>query len=212
MVEVEEISQSILDGQVVRAREATRAALEAKIPPGEILNQRLIPGIRKAGDLFGAGKYFLPELLMAGKAMKAAMEILEPELSKIKVEPVGRVAIGTVKGDLHDIGKNIVVMLLRANGWQVKDLGIDVTPEAFCTAVASGDHQILGLSSLLTTTMGVVKVTIDALKAAGLRDKVKIMVGGAPTTKEWAVKIGADGYADDAAGAVSLAEALVSRG
>lgn len=211
MVKFEEITQSIIDGDVEKAKELTHGALKAKGKAEEILNRGLVPGIRKVGELFGTGKYFLPELLMAGKAMNAAMAILEPELSKAKVGPRGRYMIGTVRGDMHDIGKNIVVMLLRSNGWEVTDLGVDVPPEDFCAAVAKGNYQIVGLSALLTTTMSVVKDTIEALKATGLRDKVKVMVGGAPMTQEWATRAGADGYASDGAEAVIVAEALIRK-
>jgi 5-methyltetrahydrofolate--homocysteine methyltransferase len=209
MIDFDALSQKVIDGDVEAAGEMTRAALKAKGNAEEILNRGLLPGIRKVGELFGAGKYFLPELLMAGKVMNAAMAILEPELSKAKVGPRGRYLIGTVRGDMHDIGKNIVVMLLRSNGWEVMDLGVDVPPEDFCAAVAKGNYQIVGMSALLTTTMSGVKDTIEALKAAGLRDKVKVMVGGAPMTQGWATRAGADGYASDGAEAVIVAEALI---
>jgi 5-methyltetrahydrofolate--homocysteine methyltransferase len=211
MANFQQITQSVMDGAVSRAVELTRAALSTKVPAKEILDKGLIPGIRKAGELFGCGQFFLPELLVAAKAMSAATEILEPELSKAKVPPAGRYVIGTVRGDLHDIGKNVVVMMLRGNGWQVADLGVDVSSEDFCAAVTKGDYQILGMSALLTTTMPVARETIEALKSAGLREKIKIMVGGAPTTREWAEKIGADGYASDAAEAVAVAEALIRK-
>jgi len=211
MINFDVLSQKVIDGDVEATGEMTRAALQAKVSPEEILNQGLIPGIRKVGELFGAGKYFLPELLMAGKAMNTAMAILGPELSKAKVGPRGRYVIGTVRGDMHDIGKNIVVMLLRSNGWEVTDLGVDVSPEDFCAAVAKGNYQIVGMSALLTTTMATVKESIEALKAAGLRDKVKVMVGGAPMTQAWATRAGGDGYASDGAEAVIVAEALIRR-
>ncbi|MCX5906690.1 MAG: corrinoid protein [Deltaproteobacteria bacterium] len=211
MIDFAELSQKVIDGDVEATGEMTRAALKAKVSAEDILNKGLIPGIRKVGEFFGAGKYFLPELLMAGKAMNTAMAILEPELIKAKVGPRGRYVIGTVRGDMHDIGKNIVVMLLRSNGWEVTDLGVDVPPEDFCAAVAKGNCQILGMSALLTTTMAVVKETIGALRASGLRDQVKVMVGGAPMTQEWANRAGADGYASDGAEAVIVAEALIRK-
>jgi len=211
MVDFARLGQNILDGNAAGAKELTRAALEAKVAPQDILYKGLVPGIRKAGDLFGCGQFFLPELLVAAKAMSAAMEILEPELSRTNVPSAGKCVIGTVKGDLHDIGKNIVIMMLRGNGWQVTDLGVDVEPKDFCAAVAKGNFQILGMSALLTTTMASVGETIKALKAAGLRDRIKLMVGGAPVTREWAEKIGVDGYGSDAAEAVSVAEALTRK-
>lgn len=141
----------------------------------------------------------------------AAMDLLKPELSKADVPPAGRYVIGTVKGDLHDIGKNIVTMMLKGKGWQVTDLGVDVSPQEYCAAVAKRDVDIVGLSALLTTTMPEVQQTIEALQKAGLRDRVKIMVGGAPTTSEWAEKVGADAHASDASDAVILAEELVCK-
>jgi 5-methyltetrahydrofolate--homocysteine methyltransferase len=211
MKDFEQISQSVIEGDAEGAKKVVRAALDAQVKPVDILHKGLIPGIRKTGELFGAGKYFLPELLLSGKAMTAAMDILEPELSKANLPPAGKIVIGTVQGDLHDIGKNIVAMMLSSNGWQVTDLGIDVSPEVFCETLAKENFQILGMSTLLTTTMPMVKETIDRLRAAGLRERVKIVVGGAPTTKKWAERIGADGHADDAAEAVTLAEALTRR-
>jgi len=210
-MEFSEISKSIIEGDPAKAKELVKAALAENIPARDILDKGLVPGIRKVGELFGTGQYFLPELIVSGKAMSQATEILEPELVKADVPPVGKYAIGTVKGDVHDIGKNIVIMMLKGNGWEVTDLGVDVPPEVFCSAVEKGDFQIVGLSALLSTTMPAAVETIEALKEAGLRDKVKIMVGGAPITKEWAAMIGADGYASDASEAVRVAEALVGK-
>jgi len=211
MVDFKQISQSVIEGDRAKALELTKAALKEEIAPVDILNKGLVPGIRKVGELFGSGQCFLPELLVSGKAMSAATEILKPELSKADVPPVGKYAIGTVKGDLHDIGKKVVIMLLQGNGWEVTDLGVDISPEDFCDAVAKGKFDILGMSSLLTTTMPTVGETIEALKSAGLRDKVKIMVGGAPTKREWSDKIGADGHGSDAAEAITVAEALMQK-
>jgi 5-methyltetrahydrofolate--homocysteine methyltransferase len=211
MVDFSQISQCIVEGGIEKTKKMTREGLQAKIPAEVILNKALIPGIRKTGELFGAGEYFLPELLMAGKAMSAAMEILEPELSKANMPPAGNYLIGSVKGDVHDIGKNIVVMMLRANGWKVTDLGVDVSPEDFCREVSKGSYQILGMSALLTSTMAAAQETINALRQAGTRDRIKIMVGGAPTSREWATRIGADAHASDAADAVTIAEALVRK-
>ncbi len=211
MVDFKQISQSVIEGDRAKAQELTKAALKEEIAPVDILNKGLVPGIRKVGELFGSGQCFLPELLVSGKAMSAATEILKPELSKADVPPVGKYALGTVRGDLHDIGKKVVIMLLQGNGWEVTDLGVDISPEDFCDAVAKGEFDILGMSSLLTTTMPTVGETIEALKSAGLRDKVKIMVGGAPTKREWSDKIGADGHGSDAAEAITVAEALMQK-
>lgn len=211
MVDFKQISQSVIEGNRAKAQELTKAALEGGTAPEDILNSGLVPGIRKVGELFGMGEYYLPELLVSAKAMSAATDILKPELSKANVPPVGKYAIGTVRGDLHDIGKKIVIMMLKGNGWQVTDLGVDVPPEDFCDAASKGEFDILGMSSLLTTTMPAITETLDALKAAGLRDKVKIMVGGAPIKTDWAEEIGADGYASDAAEAITVAEALLAK-
>ena len=211
MVDFSEISKSIIDGDVKKAQELVQTALKERIQAKDILDKGLVPGIRRVGELFSTGEYFLPELLMSGKAMTTSTELLKPELSKADVAPVGKCAIGTVRGDVHDIGKNIVIMLLGGNGWDVTDLGVDVSPEDFCLIVKNNDYQIIGLSALLTTTMTAAQETIEAINEAGLRDKVKIMVGGAPATKEWAKKIGADAYASDAAEAVIVAEALIGK-
>jgi len=206
-----EISKAVVEGDSRMVLELTRKALDAKVPAKKILDEGLIPGIQKVGDLFGAGEYFLPELLVSGEAMSRALELLEPLLNKADVPSVGKYLIGTIEGDVHDMGKNIVIMILKGNGWMVTDLGVDVSPEDFCSAVDKGDFDILGLSALLTMTMPAAAKTIDALKAAGLRDKIKIMVGGAPTTQEWANEIGADGYAIDAPMAAKVAATLVDK-
>lgn len=211
MFDAEEMRQAIIDGDTERATRMVEVALKGGTPAVEILNTGLVPGIRKVGDLFSAGEYFLPDLIVSGEAMSASIALLEPELKKTAVKPAGKVAIGTVQGDVHDIGKNIVIMMLKGNGWIVDDLGVDVPPAAFCEAVAKGDYDILGMSTLLTMTARAAEETIRELEKAGLRKKVKVMVGGAPVTKEWADKIGADGFATDASLAVKLAANLVSR-
>ena len=211
MVNLNEISKAIIEGNRDVVLELTKAALDANVPAKEILNNGLIPGLKKVGDLFETGEYFLPELLISGDAASRAVELLQPVLSKGDTPPAGKYLIGTVQGDVHDIGKNIVIMMLKGNGWEVTDLGVDVSPEEFCSVVDKGDFDILGMSSLLTTTMPDTAKTIDALKAAGLRDRVKVMVGGAPVTQEWADKIGADGYAPDAPTAVKIAVALAGK-
>jgi len=203
------MGESVVTGDATKAQELTRAALDANVPVKEILDKGLIPGIKSVGDRFESGEYFLPELLLGGEAMLAALEILEPILSQGNISSMGKCLVGTVGGDVHNIGKDIVIMMLKANGWQVTDLGVDVSPEKFCSAVDKGDFDILGMSALLTMTMSSAAKTIEALKDAGLRDKVKVMVGGAPTTPEWAKNIGADGHAYDASAAVKLAVSLV---
>jgi len=183
------------------------------VPAGEILEKGLVAGMQTIGERFEAGEIFLPELLMSGEAMKAALNLLGPLLAS---QPggqrfAGKAAVGTVQGDIHDIGKNIVIMMLEGNGWEVIDLGVDVSPEDFCTAVRDNDFQVLGLSALLTMTMGNQARTIEALKAAGLRDKVKVVIGGAVCTQSFADQIGADGYAADASDAVRKFALMVAQ-
>ncbi len=208
MVNFDEITRAVIEGDSEAVFELTRRAINGGIGAKEILDKGLIPGIQEVGDLFGSGEYFLPELIISGDAMLKALELLEPILSKGDAHSRGKFAIGTVQGDVHNIGKDIVIMMLKGSGWEVTDLGVDVSPEEFCSAVAKGDFQVLGLSSLLTMTMPNTIKTIEALKTAGLRDKVKIMVGGAPTTKEWADEIGADGHGSNASEASRVAAAL----
>ncbi len=211
MTNFSEIKESVVQGNTDKVLELTKVALDSNVPAKEILDKGLIPGIVKVGNLFETGEYFLPELLVSGEAMSGAVELLGPILNKANIPPVGKYLIGTVQGDVHDIGKSIVAMMFKGSGWDVTDMGIDVSPEEFCSAVEKGNFQILGLSSLLTTTMPSTVKTINALKAAGLRNKVKIMVGGVTTTQEWANKIGADGYAPDAPSAVRIASALIGK-
>jgi corrinoid protein of di/trimethylamine methyltransferase len=208
---LDKISKAIIKGDGDITFELTKKALAANVSANEILDKGVIPGLQKVGDLFGKGEYFLPELIVSGDAATSALELLEPILSKGGTPSRGKLAIGTVEGDVHSIGKNIVIMMLKGNGWDVTDLGVDVSPEEFCSAVDKGDFQILGLSSLLTMTMVNSAKTIEALTEAGLRDKVKIMIGGAPTTQEWADKIGADAYAKDGPTAVRVAAALIGK-
>lgn len=212
MVSFDELSNAVVEGDRDATLDLTKKALKENVAPRKILDNGLIPGIHKVGDLFESGEYFLPELLVSGEAMSAAVELLEPILTKGGDKPsMGKFLVGTAQGDVHNIGKNILIMMLKANGWEVTDLGVDVSPEEFCSAVEKGDFQILGMSSLLTMTMPSVVKTIEVLKAARLRDKIKIMVGGAPTTQEWADNIGADGYAPDAPTAVKAAANLIGK-
>lgn len=211
MTDLSEIAKSIIEGNIARAEKLTKSAIDDNIPPEEILHKDLVAAMQVVGGQFEKGEIFLPELLMTGEAARASLNFLRPLLAKREGvrQYVGKAAIGTVQGDLHDLGKNIVIMILETNGWDVTDLGIDVAPEEFCTAVRENDFQVLGLSALLTVTMPKQKETIDALKAARLRDKVKVVIGGAPVTQSYADQIGADCYAADAANAVKKFELLV---
>jgi len=201
---------SVAEGDASEAAELTRKALDAQISARQILDRGLLPAMDKVGSSFEGGEIFLPELLMAGDAMKASIELLRPELSKKAGSYTGRYVIGTVQGDLHDIGKNIVSLMLEGNGWEVTDLGIDVAPDKFCDVIEKHDFDILGLSALLTFTMSKMAETASALNTAGLRERVKLMVGGAPVTQSFADQIGADAYAKDAVEAVKKAKSLVT--
>lgn len=207
-MDIKEIYQNVVDGDAEAVSSGVKAALEAGVAPEEILNQGLIAAMDEVGRLFEEGELFVPEMLIAARAMQGGLNLLKPHLAKADVKSAGKVAIGTVKGDLHDIGKNLVAMMLEGAGFEVKDLGVDVTPEAFVQAVQEG-AQVIGMSALLTTTMSNMEATVQALKAAGLRDKVKVMIGGAPVTQEYANKIGADGFAADASSATRMARQLV---
>ena len=211
MSHFEEITHSMIALDVSKTADLTRAAIEDGVPAIEILNQGLLPGMKIIGDRFRSGEFFLPEVILAGRAMKAAMAHLKPAFQKEGATIRGRVAIGTVKDDIHDIGKNLVIMMLEGNGWEVIDLGVDVDAEQFCSFVRENDLDILGLSALLTTTMPRLKEAIDALETTGLREKVKVMVGGALVTQVYADEIGADGFAPNAVEAVALAGQLVKK-
>jgi 5-methyltetrahydrofolate--homocysteine methyltransferase len=206
--QVESIYQGILEGNMESVQANVQSALKADVPAAEILQQGLIAAMDEVGNLFEKGEFFVPEMLISARAMKAGLEILRPMLIDSGVEPVGKVIIGTVKGDLHDIGKNLVGMLLEGAGFEIIDLGVDVAPEAFVAAAREG-VSLIGMSALLTTTMNNMGVTIEALKTAGLRDKVKVLVGGAPVTQEYADSIGADAFASDASSAARIARQLV---
>jgi 5-methyltetrahydrofolate--homocysteine methyltransferase len=207
-MELEEIYQNVIDGKKPLVEAGVNAALAAGIEPQEILNKALIASMGEVGKRFETGDFFVPEMLVAARAMQSGLKILKPYLVKAHVKSAGKVAIGTTKGDLHDIGKNLVAMMLEGAGFEIVDLGVDVTTEAFLSAAENG-AQIIAISALLTTTMAGMLATIEALKAAGLRDKVKVVVGGAPLTQEFANKIGADGFASDASRAVSVAKSLM---
>lgn len=205
----ENIKQAILSGDAATVAQGVKENLDAGQDPGEVLNQALVPPMIEVGEQYERGEVYVPEMLIAAHAMKAGMEILRPELVKAGVEPLGKIALGTVQGDIHDIGKNLVDMMLEGAGFEVLDLGIDVSKDKFIEAVKNG-LDILAMSGLLTTTIPAMPEVIQALKEAGVRDQVKIMVGGAPVTESFKKEIGADGYAPDAASAVRVAKELVA--
>ncbi len=206
---IKEIYTNVMDGEADAVKEKVQAALNAGIAAPVILNEGMIAAMGEVGRLFEEGEYFVPEMLIAARAMQSGLALLTPYLKEADVKSAGKVVIGTVKGDLHDIGKNLVAMMLEGAGFEIVDLGTDVAPEKFVEAVRTQGAQIVGLSALLTTTMPSMKATIEALKAAGLRDTVKVMIGGAPITQEYANQIGADGYAADASRAVATAKSLI---
>ena len=208
MADLKALANAVINGDQNTALEITKAAIEEGMAAKDVLDNGLIAGMDTVGALFKKSEIYIPEVLIAARAMKMAMEVLEPELVKAGVEPVGKLLIGTVQGDLHDIGKNLVAMMLKGAGFQVIDLGVDVGPEKFVEQVKAANAQLIGISALLTTTMPGMEKTIKALKDAGT--PVKVMIGGAPVTQDYADKIGADGYAPDAASAVDLAKSLVA--
>jgi corrinoid protein of di/trimethylamine methyltransferase len=210
MSDLEQLKEALIVGDWKTAAAATRAALDDGVAPLTIVSAHLMPAMDEVGRRFECEDYFVPEMLLSARAMKASMEILRPLLASSGAQPVGRVVIGTVKGDLHDIGKNLVAAMLEGGGFEVIDLGADVAPELFIEAVSTRHADLVALSALLTVTMGWMKTTIEAFQAAGLREKVKIMVGGAPVTQQYADAIGADGFSDSAGSAVALARKLVA--
>lgn len=209
MVELKELQEALFQGDISKVKEITQRALQEKVDPKEILEQGLIKGMDVVGIKFKNNEIFLPEVLLASQAMYRGLELLQPKLIISGVKAVGKVIIGTAKGDLHDIGKNLVAMMLRGGGFEVIDLGINVPPEKFLKAAKEHQPDIVGISALLTTTMIGMMDIVTILKSAGLRDKVKVMVGGAPVTREFADEIGAEGYAPDAASAVDKAKELL---
>ncbi|MGI6189495.1 MAG: cobalamin-binding protein [Clostridiales bacterium] len=211
MADFRAIADALKAGNAPKVKEMVEAALAEGVNPEDIVNNALIVGMGEIGELFKNNEVYVPEVLIAARAMYAGLNILKPLLAERDVKPMGKVVIGTVKGDLHDIGKNLVAMMLEGAGFEVTDLGIDVSPEKFVEAAKSSDGGcIVAMSALLTTTMPGMKDTIEALEAAGLRDRVKIIIGGAPVTQNFADEIGADGYAPDAASAADLAKALIA--
>jgi 5-methyltetrahydrofolate--homocysteine methyltransferase len=204
------IYDGVVEGDNGAVQQLVQEALSAGTGAAVILNEAMIPAMAEVGRLFEEGEYFIPEMLISARAMKSAMALLKPHLQQGEMTFAGKVVIGTVKGDLHDIGKNLVSLMLEGAGFQVKDLGSDVTPEKYVEAINETGAEIVAMSALLTTTMVQMKATIAALEEAGLRERVKIMVGGAPVTDSFARQIGADGYAPDASRAVAVARALLS--
>ena len=209
MPDLEKLHEAVIEGDWKAAAAMTRAAIAAGVAPLTIVTGYLVPAMDEVGRRFEREEYFVPEMLISARAMKAAMEIVRPLLADIGAEAAGRVVIGTVKGDLHDIGKNLVASMLEGGGFEVIDLGTDVEPERFIEAAVANKAQLVALSALLTVTMPSMKTTVDAFRAAGLREKVKVMVGGAPVTQQYADAIGADGYGQSAGAAVALARKLV---
>ena len=206
----QDLYDAILNGNARKAHAATAEALAAGASLMELIQGSMVPAMNEVGRLFECEEYFVPELLLAGRAMKSAMELLKPLLSASGERMAVRVVIGTVKGDLHDIGKNIVASMLEGSGFEVIDLGSDVSPENFVAAVEERKPQVVCMSALLTVTMPAMKLTIDALKTAGLRTQVKVLIGGAPVTQQYANEIGADGYSENASGAVGLVRNLIT--
>ena len=208
---LEDMAQSVIDGEVEDAERLARQAIEQDIDPLDAINQGFVVGVNHVGEGYAAGEMFLPDLVLAGEAMKAAVAVLEPEMKRrgTKRQMLGTVVMGTVEGDIHDIGKTLVATMLSATGFQVYDLGVDVPVETFLEKAREANADVVGLSALLTTTMVKQKTVIEALEEAGLRPQVKVMVGGAPVTRSWAEEIGADGYSEDAIGAVAVTKELV---
>jgi 5-methyltetrahydrofolate--homocysteine methyltransferase len=203
------IYQAVLQGDAKTAAAQVQTALEQGVPAEEILHQAGIPALAEVGRLFEVGEKFVPEMLMSARSMQSVVDILRPHLVAANVKVVGTVVIGTVAGDLHDIGKNLVAMMLEGAGFQIIDLGTDVSPKKFIEAIREYQPHIIGMSALLTTTMASIKATIEALIEAGVRDQVKVLIGGAPITQDFATKIGADGFAPDAGSASRVAKALL---
>jgi len=208
-MDLKQIYDSTIAGNAPKVKELVEQAVAQGTNPGEIITSQLIPAMAEVGDRFARNEFYVPEMLIAARAMQGGLAILKPLLVDSDIVSAGSVAIGTVKGDLHDIGKNLVSMMLEGAGFEIMDLGVDVAPAKFVEAVQENHVQVVALSALLTTTMTMMKSTIEALVEAGVRDQVKVIIGGAPVTQNYADEIGADGYADDAGGAVKMAKALL---
>jgi len=208
---IDSLTQSVIAGEPEQAVELARQALAEGLDPLEVINRGLVPGIQYTGEQFAAGEMFLPDLMLAAEAMQRAIDLLEPEMARrgARRQVLGRVVIGTIQGDIHEIGKNLVATLLSAGGFEVFDLGVDVPPLRFAEKAREVGADIVGVSALLTTTMVRQKEVIAALDGLGLRPATRVMVGGAPVTRRWAEQIGADGFSEDALGAVQVAKKLM---
>jgi len=206
--DLQKLSDAILNGDATTATEVTKAALEASTDPQKLVVEHMIPAMDEVGRRFECNEYFVPELLIAARAMKSSLDLIRPLLAEQGIEPVGRVVIGTVKGDLHDIGKGLVASMLEGGGFEVTDLGVDVAPEKFVAEAAAAGANIIALSALLTTTMTAMKAVVDAVAQSDLAGKAKVIIGGAPVTQQYCDQIGADGYSPSASGAVELARKL----
>ena len=209
MPDFESLNEAIIQGNIQRVKELTQNMIDKKVEPVSIINEGLIPGMSVVGARFKAGSMYVPEVMMSARAMSGGIALVKPLIAESDMPSSGTVAVGTIKGDLHDIGKNLVIMMMESSGFKVIDLGVDIGADTFVKVVKEQQVQIIGISALLTTTMLNMKDTIDALKEAGLRDQVKIIIGGAPVTREFAEKIGADGYAADAGSAADLCKTLL---
>jgi 5-methyltetrahydrofolate--homocysteine methyltransferase len=210
MPDLKQLYDAVLNGNAKATQALTQQALAEGVDPLALVNEAMIPAMDEVGRRFECNEYFVPELLISARAMKTALEQIRPLLTARGDQPAGRVAIGTVKGDLHDIGKNLVASLLEGGGFEVIDLGVNVTPEKFIEAIKGKQANIVAMSALLTTTMPAMKTTIEAIKQAGVRGQVKVLIGGAPITQKYADEIGADGYSENAVGAVALAKRSVA--
>ncbi|MGD0942651.1 MAG: corrinoid protein [Acidimicrobiales bacterium] len=209
MALLDELRAAMVDGQSKQAVAKVNEGLDEGIDAGTLLREGLIAGMAEVGQLYEDGEIFVPEMLVAARAMTAALAVLKPHLVEQGVEPSGKVAIGTTQGDLHDIGKNLVAMMLEGSGYEIVDLGVDVPAEKFIQAIREGAN-VVAMSALLTTTMTNMQTAIEAIKEAGLREQVRIIIGGAPITKTYADEIGADGYAEDASSAVRLVKEVLA--
>jgi len=207
---LEQISENLMKGKADDVKNLVQEALDGGAEPAAVLNEGLLSGMGIIGERFKKNEVYVPEVLIAARAMKAGMEVLQPKLASAGVEPVGTAVVGTVKGDLHDIGKNLVCMMLEGGGFRVVDIGIDVAPEKFVEAATESGATVIGVSALLTTTMTNMKAVVEAVKASALAGAAKVMVGGAPVTQAFCDEIGADGYAPDAASAADLAKSFVA--
>jgi len=209
-MDLQQLSNAVIAGNAPEVMALTEAALADGLAPGTIVNNGLIAAMGVVGERFGRGEIYVPEMLLSARAMQMALAILEPLMAKADIVSRGTVVIGTVKGDVHDIGKNIVAIMLKGSGFTVHDLGVDVSAERFVEAIQEFQPDLIGLSTLLTTTMPAMKTVIEAIDNAGVRDQVKVMVGGAPVTEDFARTIGADGYGRDAGEAAEQAKQLVA--